>query len=278
MTIGAAPEAWPGIVEHRLLSTPSVSARRLVCRPETLACSCEECSTEHQIVMLTRGAFIKQVKGEVHLADPTRAIFFNAFEPYRIRHIDPSGDECVVLSFESGLLEEALGGAQGFAVSHRFVPAVTHFLNHEFVASCGDAGQPFRAEEIALGLLQAALGPCLRAPRPTEAGQRHVAKAEEALASRPEAPWRLAELARVAGVSQFHLSRLFKACTGESIARRQTRLRIAEALVRIRDGETNLSFLAADLGFSSHSHFTAAFRRLLGKTPSEARMAARAHS
>jgi len=51
------------------------------------------------------------------------------------------------------------------------------------------------------------------------------------------------------------------------------RLRLRAALVRIADGETNLSELALDLGFSSHSHLTDAFRLAFGLSPAESRKA-----
>jgi hypothetical protein len=40
------------------------------------------------------------------------------------------------------------------------------------------------------------------------------------------------------------------------------------ALERLMDGEPNLSALACDLGFTSHSHLTSVFRRTFGTTPS----------
>jgi AraC-like DNA-binding protein len=43
-------------------------------------------------------------------------------------------------------------------------------------------------------------------------------------------------------------------------------LRAAPAL---REGESDLSTLALDLGFSHHGHFTSVFRRLVGVPPSK---------
>jgi AraC family transcriptional regulator len=48
-------------------------------------------------------------------------------------------------------------------------------------------------------------------------------------------------------------------------------VRLLLALERLEDGERDLSRLALDLGYSSHSHFTAAFRRSFGTPPSAAR-------
>ncbi len=44
------------------------------------------------------------------------------------------------------------------------------------------------------------------------------------------------------------------------------------ALEPLRDTKTELSSLALDLGFSSHSHFTETFRRTFGRTPSSLRL------
>jgi len=55
------------------------------------------------------------------------------------------------------------------------------------------------------------------------------------------------------------------------------RLRLARALDVI-GGYEDLTALGLDLGFSSHSHFTAAFRETYGRTPSQFRAALRAPS
>jgi AraC-like DNA-binding protein len=53
-----------------------------------------------------------------------------------------------------------------------------------------------------------------------------------------------------------------------------TQLRLARALVELPHA-SDLTTLALDLGFSSHSHFTAVFRAAFGCTPSQFRETAR---
>jgi AraC-like DNA-binding protein len=53
-----------------------------------------------------------------------------------------------------------------------------------------------------------------------------------------------------------------------------TQLRLARALFQLPDAD-DLTTLALDVGFSSHSHFTLAFRRAFGCTPSQFRSRAR---
>ncbi|HEY8359259.1 MAG TPA: helix-turn-helix transcriptional regulator, partial [Ramlibacter sp.] len=80
-------------------------------------------------------------------------------------------------------------------------------------------------------------------------------------------------VSEAACTSPFHLARVFRQHTGLGLHQYRLHLRVAAALVRLEDGESDLSGLAHDLGFSSHSHFGAAFREQIGVTPAQARRA-----
>jgi AraC-like DNA-binding protein len=56
------------------------------------------------------------------------------------------------------------------------------------------------------------------------------------------------------------------------------RLRLHASLERVAEPGSDLTAVALDLGFASHSHFTAAFRRSFGLTPSALRAQARART
>jgi AraC family transcriptional regulator len=98
-----------------------------------------------------------------------------------------------------------------------------------------------------------------------------VQDAKALLQRRFREPLGLTDIARALYVSTYHLCRLFKEETGMPIHRYLTRLRLREALERISGGETGLTDLALNVGFSCHSHFTRAFCREFGVTPSEVR-------
>ena len=85
------------------------------------------------------------------------------------------------------------------------------------------------------------------------------------------APRTLDEVARAVYASPFHLARIFQQQTGVPVHRYLTRLRLRASLERLADGTKDLTALALDLGFSSHSHFTDTFRREFGCTPSAVR-------
>lgn len=84
----------------------------------------------------------------------------------------------------------------------------------------------------------------------------------------------LAEMADVAGISQFHFTRLFKSKTGMSplayVA--QKRIELTKAVLR-SSGDT-LAQVAIDCGYASQSHFTTAFKAVTGMTPGQYRKTA----
>jgi AraC-like DNA-binding protein len=49
------------------------------------------------------------------------------------------------------------------------------------------------------------------------------------------------------------------------------RLRIAIAVERLAEGESDLSLLGISAGFAHHSHFSSRFRSVFGFTPTQAR-------
>ena len=67
---------------------------------------------------------------------------------------------------------------------------------------------------------------------------------------------------------------MFQQLEGMPLYRYQLRLRLARALALLGDYDS-LTSLALELGFSSHSHFSAAFRQAYGQTPSSFKRSAR---
>jgi AraC-like DNA-binding protein len=100
-----------------------------------------------------------------------------------------------------------------------------------------------------------------------------IERVREALAADPAAPVSLRVLAVHAGLSPFQLCRAFRRQTGLTLTAYRNELRLRQSLERVASGE-ELTGVALDLGFSSHSHFSSAFRRCFGTTPSVFRRAA----
>lgn len=102
----------------------------------------------------------------------------------------------------------------------------------------------------------------MRRPGEFDAVQRVRAR----IAADPAAPTSLRVLATAAGMTPFRLCRAFSRVTGETMTSYRTRLRLLSSLERLRAGES-ITDIALAFGFSSHSHYTAAFRIAFGVPP-----------
>lgn len=85
---------------------------------------------------------------------------------------------------------------------------------------------------------------------------------------------RLADLASDLSMSPRHLTRLYKATTGKTLARRQREIQILRA-EHLLSGALPLADIAFSCGFSSQSHFTTVFWQETGTTPAAWRKRAR---
>lgn len=105
---------------------------------------------------------------------------------------------------------------------------------------------------------------------PTTAHQREaVTRAMRLLSSTGAPRMTVTALSRHLGYSPWHFCRLFRRISGRTMTTYRERVRLARALRRLREApDTDLTYLALELGYCSHSHFTSTFRRTLGYTPS----------
>jgi AraC family transcriptional regulator len=78
----------------------------------------------------------------------------------------------------------------------------------------------------------------------------------------------LATLAAEIGYSRAHFRRTFRAATGQTPHRYLLNLRLENARALLASGAMPLIDIAAECGFSSHAHLTAAFRSRFGVSPS----------
>lgn len=81
----------------------------------------------------------------------------------------------------------------------------------------------------------------------------------------------LADLAREAGLSRYHFSRLFMSTVGVSPYQYVLRKRVARAHDLLTGSRLTMAQIALAAGFSSQSHFAEVCRRVLGKTPRDVR-------
>lgn len=87
-------------------------------------------------------------------------------------------------------------------------------------------------------------------------------------------PFTIKGLAQVAGVSPRHFIRAFRESTGQTPLRFVYALRLERAKELLLDPRRTATDVALDCGFSHAQHFSSAFKRAIGVTPSDFRRAA----
>ena len=280
----------PSLHRHPLYDAPLVSISDIGCRAPKARTGGEEHAAAHELVFTRAGVFVKHVAGREIVAEPAHVLFFNAREPYRVSHPVHGGDDCTVLAFPAETLVEVLALHHPTRQSDLDAPFPhTHgplapgvLLREQSLRRRLHTGtaSALRTEEDALELLHETLRDACRArglhqrrarSATVRARRETVEAAKLVLASRPRENSSLSVLARAVNCSPFHLARLFRAEAGMPVQQFLLRVRMALALERISEDARNLSSLALDLGFSSHSHFTALFRRTFGVSPSDFR-------
>jgi transcriptional regulator GlxA family with amidase domain len=108
-------------------------------------------------------------------------------------------------------------------------------------------------------------------------GRNHIHPAvhrvQDAIAEDPARPWSRTQLARIAGASGRHLSRLFHQQVGMPLVDYRNRLRVAVARELLLQSELDMENIAERAGFSSTRQLRRAWGRVYCGSPNEARAA-----
>jgi AraC-like DNA-binding protein len=259
----------------RLLDTDSVALRNVRCSGTCRHRSVEECVSTTHLVFPYRGVYLRHVGDDQTVADANQVLFFNADEGYQVSHPMAGGDASLSLTLSVPILQElaptsllngreAIGfRRQHLRLDHR-AQALAAVLRHSLE---NGTIEPLEAEGLALTLACRSLGPrTLREPGATRSRRRLADRVKLLLAGDLSRRWSLADIAREIRGSPVYLTQVFQQTEGLPLYRYHLRLRLARALDLIARYD-DLSALAADLGFSSHSHFAAAFRQCYGRSP-----------
>jgi AraC family transcriptional regulator len=272
----------PEFAVYSLLKSRIVAIRETYCQGSCRDQSAEEWTTTTQLVFPYRGVYVRHLGDDQAVAEANQVLFFNANEGYRISHPVAGGDASLTLVISESQLRELApraflrGGArlafrqQRLRIDARgqvLVALLRHSLRHGIA-------ETLEAESLALTLVQRALGPrTSHAAGASFARQRLVDRVKLVLASDLGRRWTLADIAAEMRCSPVYLTQVFQQVEGLPLYRYQLRLRLARALDLVAQYD-DLTTLGLDLGFSSHSHFSAAFRAAYGCSPSEFRQSA----
>jgi AraC-like DNA-binding protein len=233
------------------------------------------------------GAFIVHSEGRSAVIDSNSTLLIDPDSPYWMsRHVGPSSRGAYFL-IRPDVFREIVGQSaselarEGRSFSKVRGPSSTRsYLLQRLIlerAARSPLPEALEIDELVLVLVAAATGAAEWSgeERSGVASQLRTLELVERvrmfLVERVASPVRLDEIAKAVRLSPFHLCRLFKRATGFTLHRYQASLRLRSALDSVANPSVDLGEVAIRFGYSSHSHFTAAFRKEFGASPSEIR-------
>lgn len=275
-----------------LFASESVSVGATRCRPASEGAGAECLSGAAVIAFPRRGLFVLHVRGERFLADPNQVILQNPGDVFRSSHPGSVGDDTTWFALSADVIRDAAAPFdprveerpdEPFVLTHIASDPRTFLLQRLAFEHCTkhQVTDPLFLQEIGITIAQRVVA---TAYRTVGAAVRHQARADTLrahrecaehvkvmLASRFQDRLTLEEIAADVHVAPCHLCRLFRRYTGLPIHRYLNRIRLRASINRFLDPAANLSGVATDMGFASHSHFSDAFRKEFGLTPSAVR-------
>ena len=243
--------------------------------------------TSHTLFAFPReGVWIAHEGSAPFVADPNTVTYDNKGQVYTRQPLSRIGDQCEYFAVAPEAVAETLAAHEPAAIdrvdrpfpfSHGPSDPGTYLRQRMVFRHVTREANPDRlfVEEAVMSILgdvtslayQRSAAPRSRPRREIDV----VEAAKHVIASRFTEDLSLSDVAASVNTSVFHLARLFRTRTGFSLHAYRNQLRLRAALERLREPGVDLTAIALDLGFSSHSHFTEVFRRSFGKTPSVVR-------
>jgi len=278
-----------------LLTTPSLAIGRFRCPPEDARWrQANWIGPRHHVVFPARSVIIEQDGHAPVVADPNHVVLYDPGRTYHRELVSPDGDLATYLVISEPLVRSLLGAggrndrAPQFGRPELMLAPEPLLRLQLLVRGIADgAVDVLEAELVALELLEGIVGGT-DAPRGAGATgarrlrtrgehDRLVLETRRLLAARFAESMSLADIGRFVGASPFHLARVFREATGQSISdyREQIRLRRALDELTTPGAALGVGFLATAMGFGSHAHFDTRFRRTFGRSPRDVRAAVR---
>jgi AraC family transcriptional regulator len=273
------------IIRRTLFASEALQIGWFEARPVTDACGDVERQGANVIVLPFSGIFSKHdAPGRHVIGTPSHAVFIAADTPYRLGYPGAIGDRALILRFGDALVPEYLDAPGGTMVSNGLLSANAMMLRNLLWARLDKSeADEFEIEARGIDLVSMSLGAmCTENARPRRAAlarwMRALERVKEAVALAPADKWTVDKLASIANLSPFHLCRVFRQMAGTSIYDYVLRERLAYTLDAVLGSGDDLTAIALDAGFASHSHFTARFHGFFGCTPAALRRRVKAET
>jgi AraC-like DNA-binding protein len=278
---------YPGPDEHRqivavepLFYSRGLSVARWTCRiRETGGRGMLE-HGRHVMKFVHTGAFRARLADGPVMMDATRTLLAAPHEPFEVTKQFGPAVSGSAISISDAVMAAKMPHWNGSTRLLRVEVTPRAVLMQHFILRQIARGTRSEAiEELILALALEAFReprvvPIVTRRQTIEPRRDIVEMAQALLASNYDRAVRLEDVARAVEISPFHLCRAFKRVTGVHMREYITRLRLRAAVGEVIDPQSSLATIAHEHGFSSHSHFAAAFRKEFQITPSDVRQMA----
>ena len=224
---------------------------------------------------------IEHCESRPFVADSTVVTLYNRGQAYRRRAVSNHGDRSDWFAVSENIVRDAVAMYDAPArdatrpIRFTHVPCDSALYRRQrelFVAvSERQPVEPLEVEERVIGFFGELLRGAYRRHHDTRSSSTDVVHAAQKILGRAfNTPLRLSDVASAVDCSVFHLCRAFRRRTGMTLHAYREQLRLRAAIGLLQES-TDLTDVALELGYSSHSHFTARFRGAFGATPSTVR-------
>ncbi|MFZ0545183.1 MAG: AraC family transcriptional regulator [Candidatus Promineifilaceae bacterium] len=224
------------------------------------------------------------------VADPNVVMLYNQGQIYSRTKLSDRGDLCDWFSYHPKVIVEAMRPFDPtvderwnnpFCFTHGPTDSDTYLLQRlafEHVCQTLSPDVLFVEETMLLVLERVLrntyhLNKSLPVTRPdtrqAHADLVHAAKAF--IATHFNEPLTIDEIAQATYSSAFHLCRVFRQYTGNTLHHYLNQVRLKASLEFVAEPDVSLTDIGIGLGYASHSHFTKAFRQTFGAPPSTLR-------
>jgi AraC-like DNA-binding protein len=264
--------------DHAALRIEGATARAARnCRtPEAL-------TPQLQVVLTLRGAFVYERGSSHSLLTANQALFIAPGDVSRDRFVDDQPLDYMLITPHADAAAAVLGEATAAELAkavrdtrvcgaparlQRAASALWNLRLHE------QSHDDIEVEQCVIELMACIVQTAGVEHRAHRRSVGNLIGAAKELIGTGREHWSLTGIAAQLRVSPAYLTDLFRRHEGLSIARYQRRLRLSRALVELPH-TADISALALELGFSSHAHFSTAFRATYGETPSTYRARSR---
>ncbi|MBC9931558.1 helix-turn-helix domain-containing protein [Chitinophaga qingshengii] len=265
-----------------------------ICEVHNFLCQCQDCNVsarEHHdkfsIAFIRQGNFIYKVfRNDL---DAFHGLFLISKPGYehRVGHVHDMPDQCTIFSFPAANTEhlEAQGEELAWFLKNPDLHALLikatpemEYLHHRIFNLLQQPHFPrLCAEQLMLELFSLVLsGGQQKMITPlTDRQKRHhlplISTVKTFISENISEDISLPQLADISHLSPFHFNRLFKQMTGITPYNYLLQVRLKEAHLQLRHSRQSITHVAFETGFNSLEHFSAAYKKQYGLSPSQSR-------